>query len=396
MLNMNQKELLSLLKKTIALTFLSFFLFIISINLLKFVDFIVKIDNIMKTKNSDDAEIPIMNLSYLVDESDDTANFNPDNSYSADKIGYRDDISKLHEYDWSSGYTFLLIGSDKANSNVKKARADVIILLRVSSEGKIASISIPRDTLITISNGSYNGYFDKIGHSLYWDGLNQLTLNVERLVGATIDYTIVIDNFRSFEAFLAMIGGVNVDKNLEGKLGIQWIRNRNFKYGDIERCRRQQVFLKKSIDKLWKLSKNGAYVYSVFIYKALTKIVDTNITKKDFINIIYLLKEKNFDVSNDYFTSVLPGNFGRFDSKLLYKNNLTCWEPDDLALSKINLLFTENSEDNTKYSSAADFIIYDLNRLSTKIKVFIKEKFSNSILTYKKIADVQENCKIGN
>lgn len=384
MLNMSQKELLSLLKKMIALTFLSFFLFIISINLLKFVDFIVKIDNIMKTKNSDDADIPKMNLSYLVDESDDTADFNPDNSYSADKIGYRDDISQLHKYDWSSGYTFLLIGSDKANANVKKARADVIILLRVSSEGKIASISIPRDTLITISNGSYNGYFDKIGHSLYWDGLNQLTLNVERLVGTTIDNTIVIDNFRSFEAFLAMIGGVNVDKNLEGKLGIQWIRNRNFKYGDIERCRRQQVFLKKSIDKLWRLSKGGAYVYSVFIYKALTKIVDTNITKKDFISIIYLLKEKNFDVSKDYFTSVLPGNFGRFDSKLLYKNNLTCWEPDELAISKINLLFTENSEDNIKYSTAADFIIYDLNQLSTKLKSYLRSKISNSFLTYKK------------
>ncbi|HNZ26441.1 MAG TPA: LCP family protein, partial [Spirochaetota bacterium] len=230
---MSQKELLSLLKKMIALTFLSFFLFIVSINLLKFADFVVKIDNIIKTKDTDDAEIPIMNLSYIVDESDNTANFNPDNSYSADKIGYQDDISKLYKYDWSSGYTFLLIGSDKANSNIKKARADVIILLRISSEGKIASISIPRDTLITISNGSYNGYFDKIGHSLYWDGLNQLTLNVERLVGAPIDYTIVIDNFRSFEAFLAMIGGVTLDKNLKGKLGIQWIRNRNFKYGDI-------------------------------------------------------------------------------------------------------------------------------------------------------------------
>ncbi|HPY88059.1 MAG TPA: LCP family protein [Spirochaetota bacterium] len=381
---MSQKELLSLLKKMIALTFLSFFLFIVSINLLKFADFVVKIDNIIKTKDTDDAEIPIMNLSYIVDESDNTANFNPDNSYSADKIGYQDDISKLYKYDWSSGYTFLLIGSDKANSNIKKARADVIILLRISSEGKIASISIPRDTLITISNGSYNGYFDKIGHSLYWDGLNQLTLNVERLVGAPIDYTIVIDNFRSFEAFLAMIGGVTLDKNLKGKLGIQWIRNRNFKYGDIERCKRQQVFLKKSIDKLWKLSKNGSYIYSVFIYKALTKIVDADISKKDFISVIYLLKEKNFDVNKDYFTSVLPGNFGRFDSKLLYKSNLTCWEPDELTLSKINLLFTENSENNIKTSSAADFIIYDLNKLSDKFKSFIRSKFLNSFLTYKK------------
>ncbi|HOF00675.1 MAG TPA: LCP family protein [Spirochaetota bacterium] len=381
---MSQKELLSLLKKMIALTFLSFFLFIVSINLIKFADFVVKIDNIIKTKDTDDAEIPIMNLSYIVSESDDTANFNPDNSYRADEIGYQDDISKLYKYDWSSGYTFLLIGSDKANSNIKKARADVIILLRISSEGKIASISIPRDTLITISNGSYNGYFDKIGHSLYWDGLNQLKLNVERLVGATIDYTIVIDNFRSFEAFLAMIGGVTLDKNLKGKLGIQWIRNRNFKYGDIERCKRQQVFLKKSIDKLWKLSKNGSYIYSVFIYKALTKIVDADISKKDFISVIFLLKEKNFDVNKDYFTSVLPGNFGRFDSKLLYKSNLTCWEPDELTLSKINLLFTENSENNIKTSSAADFIIYDLNKLSDKFKSFIRSKFLNNFLTYKK------------
>ena len=149
-------------------------------------------------------------------------------------------IYNINSSEWCDGINILLIGSDKKNFNHEKARSDVIILLRIINNGKILSISIPRDTLIKITDGKWAGYDDKIGHSLYWGGIDNLKKNVEKLIGSPIYRIAIVDNFKNFEAFLAVMGGIKIDKKLIGKIGIRWIRNRNFKDGDIERCKRQQ------------------------------------------------------------------------------------------------------------------------------------------------------------
>ena len=177
---------------------------------------------------------------------------------------------------------------------------------------------------------------------MYWSDVNELCLNVERLLNIHIHNTIVMDNFRSFEAFMAIIGGVSTDKILEGKLGVQWIRNRSFKFGDIERCRRQQFFLKKSVAKLWRLSKRGNYIYSMIAYQSFLKIIDTDMSKKQFCNLLYLLKKTDFDPEKDYFTSVLPGTFGTYNSVIMHHDNLACWQPDDWILERFRLIFHDD------------------------------------------------------
>ena len=73
-------------------------------------------------------------------------------------------------------------------------------------------------------------------------------------------------------------------------------------------------------------------------------IVNTDLSKKDFFNILYNLKKNNFDPETDFFTSVLPGEFGKYNSVLLQRNRLDCWIVNEDIVKKMQFLFY--SEDN--------------------------------------------------
>ena len=364
-----QNEWLGILKKVTLLMLLCFAVFIIGINLLKLADFIYNIDNVVKTAMHDETtEIKTVDSIFNFDEERQTPDFDQDTAHRAAEMGWSDDLPSLDLTHWADCYNILLIGSDKHGYGDDKCRADVIVLIRINKDGQILSVSIPRDTLITISGGKYKGYSDKIGHSMYWGGVDELCQNVERLLSVHIDNKIVMDNFRSFEAFMAIIGGVSTDKILEGKLGVQWIRNRSFRFGDIERCRRQQFFLKKSIAKLWRLSKQGHYIYSMIAFDSFLKIVDTDVSKKQFLNLLYLLRKTEFDPDNDFFTSVLPGTFGTYNSVIMKHDNLACWQPDDWMLERFSLTFSDESDyffDND-HAGFVDFAVLRLGSLKKK------------------------------
>ena len=129
------------------------------------------------------------------------------------ELNYQDDFSRLQTVDWSEGINILLTGSDKNDFHVNRSRADVIIILRITKDGKILSISIPRDTLITIEDRNNNLVNDKIGHALYWNGLDGLKNSCELLLGSPIYKVVIIDNFKVLK-LLSIIGSVNIDKNL--------------------------------------------------------------------------------------------------------------------------------------------------------------------------------------
>jgi hypothetical protein len=338
---MNQKELFSLLRITVILFIVTITFFIVFVNFFKFIEFVVKIDDVVKSVGDEEEIQPIKNGITVPD--DETSDFREDESHTARQLGYADRISELNGSEWGRGVNILIAGSDKKNFQVTKSRADVIILIRIIESGKMMSISIPRDTLIRVDDADYAGNMDKIGHSLYWGGLESLKKNVEELVGSPIDRVVIIDNFRSFEAFLAIIGGIEIDKDLKGKTGIQWIRNRHFKYGDIERCKRQQLFLERSIVKIWKITKGGNYIYTGFFYDALKKIVLTDITKDEFYGLLYNLKKQKFNPERDFYTGVLDGRFSRYDSKLLNLKNLSCWVADRHYIEKLQFLFYSDS-----------------------------------------------------
>lgn len=382
---MNQKELISILVKVIFLIFLLFFIFIFSLNLFRFITYIKKVDHILQKMEQDDSEIPLITSNFK-----DNDFYLKDIAHRAEELGYKDRLKDINGSEWGEGINILIIGSDKKKFHKEKSRSDVIIVLRIIKNGKILSLSIPRDSLITFSKGEYKGYKEKIGHSLFWGGMENLKRNVESIMGSLVHRVVIVDNFRSFEAFLSIIGGVDMDKFLYGKLGIQWIRNRNFKHGDIERCKRQQIFIKNVIKKLWEITHHGNYFYCLFAYKAFKKIFETDIQEKDFMKLIYLLKVNNFSPDEDIYLSVLNGKFSTYNSILSKRNNLSCWLLEEKDLENIRLLF---------YSDNTDFFIYEdkninflaFTRLEMNIlfqnikKNFIhREKYSNIIKDFYK------------
>jgi len=361
---MSQKDFMKIFINIFVILFLFFVVFFFFIKIMRIIDFYNKVDIVLKSANSSkDIKEINSNLNYYNDDS--AKNYDPLIAHYAEELGYKNDLYGLNGMEWRNGINILLVGTDKKTFNYEKSRADVIIVLRIINTGKILSISIPRDTLIELKETEWLGYKDKIGHSLYWEGMDNLKKSIEDLLGSPIYKIAVIDNFNNFEAFLAILGGINIDKKLVGNTGIKWIRNRNFKDGDIERCKRHQVFLKKTIVKLWNISKNGNYFYTKFLYDAFKSILQTDLTKDDILNIVYILKKNNFNPEKDFLTGVLPGEFGKYDSVLINRNEVVCWIPDNEMLDKLKrLMYSEKDSYKSIIKTNIGFFDY----LKIKVK----------------------------
>ncbi len=367
---MSDKELFSLLQKTILLLIIFFFLVIGTANLVKVIGIVVKIDGVIKQTLDFKEDIKAIEINGI-QEKDYTFLYDSSKAHTAEELGFKNDIFNLNGTEWGEGYNILIVGSDKYGRNMERSRSDVIILIKINRNGKILSISIPRDSLITLKQGDNKGAFDKIGHSLYWGGLNYLKQNVEDYTGSRVDKVVVIDNFRTFEAFIAILGGIKTDKKLEGKLAVQWIRNRSFRMGDIERCMRQQVFMKRAVDKLWNLTGRGNYFLVYFIYDALKQIVYTDISKEELFSIIYNLKLSGFNSETDYITAVLPGRFGTYFSKV-FNREVSCWIPDEVISQRMQLLFYSSGSSVDLFRSQKygflDYLKFDIKQIIEKRK----------------------------
>ncbi len=367
---MDNKELVLLLKRSILLLIIFFVSFILIMNIFKLVNFVIKIDRVIKLSGSAEEEIePIIYRDYQRT----TADNSNDKAKTAQELGFVNQIYSINGTEWGQGLNILIVGSDKHCNGDTRSRSDVIVLLKINPEGKIFSLSIPRDSMIRVQDNEGNYTYDKIGHALYWGGLDYLKEVVEEFTSSKIHKVVVIDNFRSFEAFIAILGGVNIDKYLEGDLAIRWIRNRSFTMGDIERCRRQQVFLKYAIERVWRLSVNGDYLITHFLYDALKRIVYTDITKKELLSIIYNLKKNEFNPSTDYMTAVLPGNFATHYSSYV-RRDISYWVPEQSIIDQMELLFY--SSDNSQKPidiSGTGILDHYLLLLSQKIKILLNK-----------------------
>jgi len=337
---------------------------------MKFFDYYFQVKKVIKSA-SEKNNISIVKSDLNNIESNYLPAYDLNKSYTASQLGFINDLYNLDGSEWGEGVNFMLVGSDKDSKVVDKARSDVIIVFRICTNGKILSISIPRDTLVVVNDDRWAGSYDKIGHSLYWGGMDNLKKNVEDLLGSPIYKVAIVDNFTNFEAFLAIIGGLKIDKNLGGKLGVQWIRNRNFKDGDIERCKRQQVFIKSAVIKLWKMSNKGNYIYSSFFYDMFKEIIYSDITKDDFLKIVYLLRKNKFNPDKDFLTGLLPGSFDRYDSKLLKRNNLVCWKLDEDFMKNLRFLLYSNNDSYkiimSNKASFNDFVKEDITQIKSRV-----------------------------
>lgn len=252
-------------------------------------------------------------------------------------------------------------------SGTNQNLTDTMIYVNYNVEtGKVAMMSIPRDTYIT------NEYC--VGHklnSLYRGKNTQAFIEqIEDLIGVNIDYYLIFDSKMLIE-IVDKIGGVEVDvpmrmkyddptqnlhidlkkgnQILNGKQAEQFVRYRKgndgsgYARGDIQRTEVQQQFIKK-------------FISTVLSTKNLTKIpdlinialdnTDTNITAREALK--YSTDVAKIDTSN-ISSCTAPG-------EAKYINNISYFVMDKEKTKELvkNKLVDNSSEETTTQSNTAN------------------------------------------
>ena len=153
--------------------------------------------------------------------------------------------------------TILMVGADTREEE-GVGRSDTIIVGRFNfKEGTARFVSIPRDYYVSIP-----GYGKtKINAAFAYGGIDLTKETVKKLMGITIDRTMQID-FETFSKVVCMLEGVDVvmdealyDEDwqldlhegsnlLDGPTALRFVRFRGTAAGDLERMKRQQLFLR--------------------------------------------------------------------------------------------------------------------------------------------------------
>ncbi|MCD6579525.1 LCP family protein [bacterium] len=208
---------------------------------------------------------------------------------------------------------FLLMGADSVEH---VSRADTIMVVKLTSKGKLSILAIPRDTRVDylgekvkINTVFARGYV----HGGFKSAASRVKNILENLININITRYAIID-YRSFKSLIDIVGGVNVyvskdmyylDKSggllidipkgvqrLDGKRSLEFIRFRNDGLGDLGRISREKDFLSSLIkkDNIEKFIRNPKVIRTVF------KMVVNNFNIKE---LFYLKKfTKGLDLGN--------------------------------------------------------------------------------------------------
>ena len=152
-------------------------------------------------------------------------------------------------------YTLLVCGTDK-----DKSRTDTIMVVSYDVKGREVNVcSIPRDTLSNVDNRKLK----KI-NAAFTTSIEELELEIERLLGYPIDRYVVVD-YQGFADVIDAIGGVDYNvpmnmyhedgetvinlkkgyQNLNGEEALQFVRFRaGYADQDLGRIHAQQDFIK--------------------------------------------------------------------------------------------------------------------------------------------------------
>lgn len=155
-------------------------------------------------------------------------------------------------------FYMLLLGTD-GRPGEETYRSDTIVLTRIDPQRKqVTLISIPRDTRVTLSDGSTQ----KINAAHAIGGPDDVVKAVNELCGVEISHYAEV-SFNGMKQLVDAIGGVEVDvpdriddpkagKNvviepgkqvLNGKEALAFCRSRAFADGDYTRMRHQRIFI---------------------------------------------------------------------------------------------------------------------------------------------------------
>jgi len=256
---------------------------------------------------------------------------------AAGELGYADQLAEL-ECGGEDGTNILLLGIDRRRGR-GRGRSDMIVLLRVVPELGVLTLSIPRDVKVPLRPGRPFGYQDKIAHMYVYGGVERTRKSVENLLGIKIDHYVVVENFSNFKRLLSLIRGVDIDKHLEGQIGLKWVRNRGFGRGDIERAMRFQVFVKAAIDKAWNLTDGGNQRLVNILTRASLLFVNTDLSLSDILALVEKLRAADFDPSTQIHMGHLRGRVTSSDSPALGLS-YSLLQTDRKQLKHLSKLFT--------------------------------------------------------
>lgn len=230
-------------------------------------------------------------------------------------------------------FTVLLVGLDRRPGDTTLSNTDTLIVASVNTaNGKVALLSIPRDTQVIIP-----GYGkEKINAAARaGKGIKTTTALIEDLIGQSID-GYVITNFNGFKTIIDKLGGItlNVEKNmyyvtgdssdgvinlkkgtqrLYGAQALQYARFRQDALADISRTARQQAVIKA-------IGKEFLQVKTIpklpWLVPQIVKSVETNLSLTQLWGMTnYLLRNENPEIASQ----TLPGNF-------LIENDISYWK----------------------------------------------------------------------
>lgn len=220
-------------------------------------------------------------------------------------------------------FTVLLVGVDRRIGEASIGNTDSLLVASINtSSGKIALLSIPRDTQIMIPGHGQN----KINAAArLGNGLKTTTNLIGELIGQPID-GYVLTNFSGFKSIIDTLGGITltVEKDmhyvtgdatdgvinlkkgtqrLNGAQALQYARFRNDAFADISRTSRQQAVLKA-------MGKEFMQVKTIpklpWLIPQMSKSVETNLTVDKIWSLAnMLLGNKKPEISSQ----TLPGAF---------------------------------------------------------------------------------------
>jgi LCP family protein required for cell wall assembly len=225
----------------------------------------------------------------------------------------------------------LLLGLDHVVEGKRDVshRADSILVASTDFETKqIRLVSIPRDSWIPhYKDGELIREADKLGHTYIEGGVQCTKETVEQLLGVPIQYYVTI-NFNGFKKVIDAIGGIEVDvekrmwyedkwggltidlqpglQHLNGEQAMGYARFRKDLTGDVGRMGRQQIVLKKMLEKM-KSPANLPRLPKLFaIFK---ENVETNMSMDQLL----ALAQNMDDYSGDGMQTMTIENYGPYD-----------------------------------------------------------------------------------
>ncbi|OLN30245.1 LCP family protein [Desulfosporosinus metallidurans] len=246
-------------------------------------------------------------------------------------------------------FTVLLVGVDRRIGETSLGNTDSLLVTSVNTRnGKIALLSIPRDTQITIPGYGQN----KINAAArVGKGLKTTTALIEGLIGQTID-GYVLTNFSGFKSIIDTLGGITltVEKDmyyltgdatdgvinlkkgtqrLNGAQALQYARFRNDAFADISRTSRQQAVLKAMGKEFMQLKTVPKLPWLI---PQMSKSVETNLSVNELWSLTnVLLRNEKPEIS----AQTLPGDF-------LTENGISYWKVNPLkSRAIVKRLFEE-------------------------------------------------------